>query len=117
MLSWTFAIAGAIYEVVLTKTRGQTLGKMAMRIRVVQTPEGSMPSWRASVVRYAVPAIATWLAGFAMSLLEVRPGVWTTVITTLIPPAVFLTAALDRNRQGIHDKLARTMVLSDRQAS
>lgn len=110
-LGWALSLAGAVYEIVLTKWRGQTLGKMAMRIRVVRSDRSSLPGWWSSTVRFGVPTIVTWIVGFAITPLGPETSAF---VGFLIAPAVYLTAVLDRDRKGIHDKAAGTMVIADR---
>ena len=66
-----FLIAMAYY-VVMEKTSGATLGKMAMKLKVVKQ-DGSALDWQASIVRnilriidgfffYVVGAIAVWMS-------------------------------------------------------
>ena len=99
-----------IYEIVMTKIRGQTLGKMLARIRVVKARDGTLPGWGASIIRYAVPSLAVWLIEVAMSLLGRSDSFW----VVFLLPAFYLTAALDRQRRGLHDKAAGTIVVSAR---
>ncbi len=49
------------YESVLVVSRGATLGKQLMSIHVVDEDGTSRPSWRQSIVRFAVPLLA-WSA-------------------------------------------------------
>lgn len=110
--SWTFTIATGLvfagYEIVLTKIRGQTLGKMILRIRVVSHRDARLPGWGASVIRYGVPTLSSFLLEWATAWLYPSAQAW----TFLFLPAFYLLAAFDPNRQGIHDKTARTIVVS-----
>jgi uncharacterized RDD family membrane protein YckC len=81
------AIAGlfvtVVYDALLTAARGQTLGKMAMTIKVV-SEDGS----------------------------QVRPGqAWGRALAKLIPFAA-LVALFNDERKGIHDMLAHTRVVN-----
>lgn len=103
---WAIVATWAVYELVLTATRGQTLGKMATRTRVVRADEISRPDsdrgigWSRSFVRLALPIVL---------LLPVL----------LVPfygalPAVigYLSIIWDRDRRGWHDKAANTLVVA-----
>jgi uncharacterized RDD family membrane protein YckC len=88
------------YEGAMTAARGQTLGKMALRIRAARLVDGSVPG-QAGWVRAAVYAL---------------PGALSAV---LIGPLFWLVDSLwctwDRPyRQCLHDKAARTVVVAAR---
>ncbi len=84
--------AGVIlYEVGLTATRGQTVGKMAMGIKVVDMATGREPGWGPSFVRWVIPVVM----GFVPFL-------------TLVDALWLLW---DTNRQCLHDKPAKTLVI------
>ncbi len=99
---WILFAAAAIYEIALTATRGQTLGKMATRIMVVraddlfQTELGRPPSWGRSLLRWGLPSIV----GFVPS------------VGWLLALVCYLSLTWDRERQGWHDKVANTFVLA-----
>ena len=80
-----------VYEVTLIATKGQTLGKMATRIKVVGAHNGLVPGWGRSMGRSIIRA----LAGFVPFLSLV----------------VDLSLLWDENRQGWHDKAAGTLVV------
>jgi uncharacterized RDD family membrane protein YckC len=80
-----------LYEVGLTATRGQTVGKMALGIRVVDEATGQPPGWGPSFVRWVVPLVM----GFVPFL-------------TLVDALWLLW---DANRQCLHDKAAKTLVI------
>jgi uncharacterized RDD family membrane protein YckC len=86
------------YEGAMTAARGQTLGKMALGIRVARLVDGAVPG-RAGWVRAAVYAL---------------PGL---LIVVLIGPLFWLLDSLwctwDRPyRQCLHDKAAKTVVVA-----
>lgn len=90
-------VSGA-YEIAFVALRGQTLGKMAVGIKVVQIEDGQIPSWGRAGLRYVVPAGAgrvPTVGGIAQLL-------------------VYLWLLWDPMRQGIHDKVARTVVIRTR---
>lgn len=90
----------AAYEIILTTTRGQTLGKMAMGIRVAQRGRGTNPTPNQAIVRWIVPNIA-----------GVIPIAEVAAIAVLV---VYLSAAANALRQGIHDRAATTVVVRTR---
>ena len=99
---WFFFAVTAIYEIALTAVRGQTLGKMATRILVVRAddlyqPElGRPPSWGRSFFRWALPGLFGIIPGFG----------W------LVALLCYLSLTWDRERQGWHDKLGNTFVVT-----
>jgi uncharacterized RDD family membrane protein YckC len=85
-------IVGALgYEVFFTATRGQTVGKMAMGIQVVDTATGRPPGWGLAFVRWLIPAIMA--------------------IVPFLPFLDALWLLWDENRQCLHDKTASTLVI------
>jgi uncharacterized RDD family membrane protein YckC len=90
----TFVLALA-YLVPMTARKGRTLGMRGRKIRVVRV-DGSPVGWYPSFTRYALPillALAIPSFGVILGLGMVAWGYF------------------DRNGQGIHDKLARTLVV------
>ena len=90
----TFVLALA-YLVPMTARKGYTLGMRGRKIRVVRV-DGSPVGWYASFTRFALPillALAIPSFGVILGLGMVAWGFF------------------DRNGQGIHDKLARTLVV------
>jgi uncharacterized RDD family membrane protein YckC len=86
------AFAGLVaYEVGLTATRGQTVGKMALGIRVVDAATGQPPGWGPSFVRWVIPVVM----GF-VPFLPIVDALW---------------LLWDANRQCLHDKPAKTLVI------
>ena len=92
-----FAI-GLLYEVALIATRGQTLGKMATRVRVVRADNGLVPGWGKSLGRWAVPAVFGVIGSFI-------PFVGLAVLL------IYASLLWDKVRQGWHDKAAGTLVI------
>jgi uncharacterized RDD family membrane protein YckC len=80
-------LIGAAYHVSFWATTGQTLGKMALGIKVIST-DGSPVSWGRALLRYL---------GYIVSGLVLALG--------------FLWIAFDPQRQGWHDKIAGTYVV------
>ncbi len=90
----TFVLALG-YLVPLTARKGRTLGMRGRKIKVVRV-DGSPAGWYPSFTRYALPillALAIPSFGVILGLGMVAWGYF------------------DRNGQGIHDKLARTLVV------
>jgi uncharacterized RDD family membrane protein YckC len=86
------------YEGGMTSSRGQTLGKMALRIRVARLADGSVPG----------------RAGWARAAVYALPGV---LLVIAIGPLYWLVNSLwctwDRPyRQCLHDKAAKTVVVA-----
>jgi uncharacterized RDD family membrane protein YckC len=89
------AVLMGIYTVTLTHLRGQTVGKMAVGIKVVLFADGSLPGWGPAITRWGLPAVAgllPWVGGLGVLL-------------------IYLWMLWDPNRQGLHDKLAKTVVI------
>ena len=86
---------GAVYTIVPTAVLGQTLGKIAVGSRVVVEADGTLPGWRRSAVRWALPGLAGRLpvVGLGVSL------------------AISASLAWDPRRRGFHDRLAGTIVI------
>ena len=89
---------GAIYTIVPTAVLGQTPGKIAVGTRVVAEADSSLPGWRRSFVRWALPGLAGRLpvVGLAVSLV------------------ILVSLLSDPRRRGLHDKLAGTVVIKVR---
>jgi uncharacterized RDD family membrane protein YckC len=87
-------LVGFVYETALIALRGQTLGKMAVRIRVVRQDDGALPGWGPSLIRWFVPVAAS--------------------IVPLGALVVYLWMLWDPRRQGLHDRAARTLVVGAR---
>ena len=90
------AAVSALYEIVLIRTRGQTVGKRVLGIKVVRVTDGGLPDWTASVVRYVLPVVPV--------LIPV-PGVF------LLSVVIYLVAIVHPLRQGWHDRAAGTIVV------
>jgi uncharacterized RDD family membrane protein YckC len=93
-------LAVVAYEVVPTVLRGQTLGKIATRTRVVTAADGSRPSLRAALIRW-VPVVVVLAFVAAIS----------TGLTLVVIAAIYLSALADPGGRTILDKLAGTRVV------
>ena len=90
----TRAITSAVYYIAFTTTRGQTPGKMLAGTRVVMERTGLIPGIGPSVLRWAVPGIP-----------EIPPGI------SVIAVFVRAWALVDLRNRGLHDKVAKTVVI------
>ncbi len=98
ILRWVPLIIWGVYEVLLVVNRGQTLGKMVTRIKVVPVAGEDAVAAKAATLRWGVLAIPPILIpdllfGLGISFVV---GIW------------FI---LDSKRQGLHDKAAKTYVV------
>ncbi|MER7989566.1 RDD family protein [Streptomyces noursei] len=90
-------LAYLIYEGLMLTSRGQTLGKMAMRIRVAMLSDGAIPTAQAGWTRaavYTLPEIVP-CCGFIFWLVNVLWCTWDKPY-----------------QQCLHDKAARTVVVA-----
>jgi uncharacterized RDD family membrane protein YckC len=86
---------GAIYEIGMLVARGATLGKMALGMRVARIADGQKPQPVDAGIRWGVPAIAGLVPG----------------VGPLIQLVDYLWCLWDKNRQCLHDKAAKTVVV------
>ncbi|MFC1981516.1 RDD family protein [Chloroflexota bacterium] len=123
-------IVSAIYLVGFWTWRGQTPGKIVIRIVIVKSDGGCIDIGRA-ILRYIGYVVLVIIALILMipvffafrwmlGLSELR-GISMWVGTSLVPILVvlipyWLTIALDRKKQGLHDKIAKTYVVKAQQA-
>ncbi len=90
---WDFVIQvvlPAVATVLFWRYRGATPGKMAVSARIVDATTGGPPSTARLIGRYF---------GYIVSTLPLFLG--------------FIWIAIDRRKQGFHDKLANTVVVYD----
>lgn len=92
-----FWVIAGVYEAGMVAWKGQTLGKLLLRIEVVRRTDGARPTPGEAAVRYAVPTV--WL------LLPLP------LIGQLLWMIVYLSAIPNTRRQGWHDKAASTLVV------
>lgn len=84
-----------LYEVSMTAVRGQTIGKIAMSIRVVrEAGDARGIGWGPALLRVLLPAVG--VAFPVLPFLVVVPYLW---------------AVGDPQRRGLHDQIARTVVV------
>ncbi|WP_435131842.1 RDD family protein [Actinacidiphila sp. bgisy144] len=85
---------GFLYEFLMTRATGQTVGKRLLGMRAAMLDNGRVPDSYAAAIRAAI----LWLPAFCCSC------VWFLVIGA--------TIVIDRPyKQGIHDKAAKTVVV------
>jgi len=86
----------AAYEIVFVALRGQTPGKMLLRIKVVRASNGYLPGWAPAAIRWAIPTMGLvlgwWLAGL--------PGL-----------LVYASLLWNKRKQGWHDMAGKTLVV------
>ena len=87
-----------LYDIIMVAMRGQTLGKMMARIRVVNAANGTLPGWSRSCLRVAVPFVPIVVGAF----------VWYVGLLSLL---VYASLLWDKRRQGWHDKSSGTVVI------
>jgi uncharacterized RDD family membrane protein YckC len=90
-------IAWMLYLVPVTATSGRTFGQRGRRIKVVRV-NGDPCGWVPAFLRFLVPC------AFALAIPTVGP---------LLGLGIVLWGLRDPNRQGFHDKLAKTIVVND----
>ena len=95
VLTVPLIVAGLIYEVVMVATRGQTLGKMAVGIKVVRFDTGARPGAGKSFGRWALPNLVLLIP----------------LVGWLFTMFCYLSLTWGNDRQGWHDKAARTLVV------
>ncbi|MFD8024395.1 RDD family protein [Streptomyces lavendulae] len=96
-LLWTLIsiVAYVGYDWLMTKQSGRTVGKKVMGLRVAMLNDGSVPPSNASLGRAAVLWIPTLVCCFCL---------W--------PLALIVSMLVDKPyRQGLHDKVAKTVVV------
>jgi uncharacterized RDD family membrane protein YckC len=90
-------VLALLYLVPATAITGRTLGMRGRKIRIVRV-DGTPVGWYGSLVRFLIPIVV------ALAIPTIGP---------LIGLGLVLWGYRDPNGQGIHDKLARTIVVSN----
>ncbi|MET9435209.1 RDD family protein [Streptomyces sp. NPDC006551] len=89
-------VAYVAYDTVMTAKNGQTLGKKWMKLRVAMLNDGSTPPMNASLIR----AVVLWLPALICC-------------ACLWPLLLLILILVDKPyKQGLHDKAAKTVVVS-----
>jgi uncharacterized RDD family membrane protein YckC len=96
-LLWIPPLLWGLYEVSMILKRGQTLGKMVTKIKVITVDGEEPPQIRHALIRWGVLAVPTILIPTLGLVIALGVGIW------------FL---FDSNRQGLHDKAASTYVVT-----
>ncbi|MCY3662678.1 MAG: RDD family protein [bacterium] len=91
------------YEVTLIALRGQTLGKMALKIRVVHLDNGDLPGWLCAIRRVSLP-VALSAVEFAM------PDPYG-FVGPLLGLLCYASLTWHPLRRGWHDMFAGTVVV------
>jgi uncharacterized RDD family membrane protein YckC len=91
----TYVAISLFYEVAMIALRGQTLGKMALGVKVILERNGQIPGWGPSFVRWIIPAIGAFVCSVGQLL-------------------VYVSVLFDDSgrNQGWHDKAAKDLVIS-----
>jgi uncharacterized RDD family membrane protein YckC len=95
-LAVTLAVLGIAYEATMIALRGQTVGKMAVGIKVIRGDDGGVPGWGKAIMRWIIPFFFIFIPVFG----------W------LLHALVFASLTWDTHRQGWHDKAASTVVVN-----
>jgi uncharacterized RDD family membrane protein YckC len=98
-----------VYEFLMTGWRGQTVGKMILRVRVVRYSDGGRATWQQSAFRALVPAVPQFLALMLPTSAEVFR-----FVLSLAGAWIYISALFDALLRGIHDRAAGTIVLRTR---
>ena len=91
-----FCGISAVHGIIMTALKGQTLGKMLLRIQVVDA-DGKVPPWPRTAVRETLRGVIL-LALFPLGLL-------------------YIWVAMDAQKRGPHDYIARSYVIRKRRGA
>jgi uncharacterized RDD family membrane protein YckC len=94
LLIVVYGVLSVLYEVGLIATRGATLGKQWLGIKVVKQEDGSIPGWGPSFLRWLIPLAGSLVCGIGQLV-------------------VYLSPFFDNSGRyiGWHDAVARTQVI------
>ena len=96
--SLTVTAIWLIYEISMIALKGQTLGKMATRIKVVRAENGGLPEWNHSFMRWAPLGACSIISALVP-------------IVGLLSLLIYLSFVWDKKRQGWHDMVGKTLVV------
>jgi uncharacterized RDD family membrane protein YckC len=116
LLAIASVVIVAVYQIALIGTTGQTLGKLAMRIKVVREADGLQPSFGTACMRWLIQFIAPVIAAAPFGF-HVGGSTGASIALLLAPIIVYGPILWDRRRQGAHDKAAGTVVVDARYAT
>lgn len=108
-----FAIAWLVIRVVLVyNNQGQSLGRYAFDMKVLEVKTGKVPDLQTLLQREGIIGLGALLVSIALSNIIRNP----TAILLVIPLAIDCGAAFwDKPiRQALHDRTCRTMIVSSR---
>ncbi len=108
-----FVVGWSILRVLLPyNNRGQSLGRWAFDLKVLEVEQGRVPDLQALLKREGIVGLGALLVSIALSNIVHDP----TAILLVIPLAVDCGAAFydPQMRQTLHDRYARTMIVSSR---
>lgn len=98
-LTGTWFVVSVLYETVSVALWGQTLGKLALGVRVARQANGRCPLWWEAGIRIALPALV-----FAVP----HPAAAVAVMV------LYAVAVFDPMRRGVPDRAAGTVVVRSR---
>jgi uncharacterized RDD family membrane protein YckC len=93
-----YSLVASVYEVVFLSIRGQTPGKDLLDLKVVVRGTVDHPSWSTSVLRV-----------LPIAVLRVVPP---PLVGACLVGVLGVSSPIDRDRRGLHDLLAGTIVIS-----
>jgi uncharacterized RDD family membrane protein YckC len=108
-----FIITWLIFRVVVVySNQGQSLGRWAFDIKVLEAERGRIPDLLSLVKREAIIGCSTLLVSIALNNIIKNP----TAILLVIPLAIDCTPAFSdtQRQQALHDRYAGTMIVSSR---
>ncbi|NWF62121.1 MAG: RDD family protein [Fischerella sp.] len=108
-----FAIAWLVLRVVVVyNNQGQSLGRYALDMRVLEVERGRVPDLQSLLKREAIVGVGALLLSIALNNIIRNP----TAILLILPLAIDCGAAVSDTqlRQTWHDRYARTMIVSSR---
>ena len=104
----TMAGLVAAYQIVSGALSGRTIGKLVASTRVVALESGATPGWSQAVLRWAVPAIVSLGSLFQGDGLV---GGLAATVSGVVSIVVYVGLLKEPLRQGLHDKVAGTVVV------
>ena len=104
----TMAGVIAAYEIVSVALWGRTIGKLVAGTRVVALESVATPGWSRAVLRWAVPAIVSLGSRFQGDGLA---GGLAAMVSGVVTIVVYIGLLKEPLRQGVHDKVAGTVVV------
>ncbi|MBP5971407.1 RDD family protein [Brasilonema sp. CT11] len=108
-----FTIAWVILRILVPyNNQGQSLGRYAFDIKVLEIERGRVPDLQPLLKREGIIGLGALLVSIALSNIIRNP----TAILLFVPLAIDCGAALSDTqlRQALHDRYAKTMVVSSR---